>query len=458
MPTGHRTKHKTQPAWEVPQTLPYAPQQTEGLLMTSQPTFADICADAVTLAEKLDRREAWKLAQKEQRYYRSVPARALLPSLWSNLWSEPDIHVAQCDALVIAETHNQGRALRHTVEESQKLGVRTTLWGAPEKAGIEGANLWVDPLERTHLKTRIASTIYRQRHPKDLAGSAAYTAEALYALVRSQAQTLVVSNDHSALPYHSIQAARHLGIPSLYLQHAPVGPYMPPLAVDVACLDGWRSFEIYARTARTQACAHRPVVVLTGKQETPKPSTGDRVGVAVNTIDTPDGVARFLDGAIEPAHRVLLRTHPRMAGKALDVWRTAIERHGWEWSNPLSETPEAFLHNVHTLYAGVSGIFLEAALAGVANKQWTEADGTPKDYYGFQAGGIVAYGSQPAKKAAVSDLRSWSETFGTPHQGKEGQLVAQMVHDCARSGRVSPQDRGYIRHDPGDGWVVWSLP
>lgn len=129
-----------------------------------------------------------------------------------------------------------------------------------------------------------------------------------------------------------------------------------------------------------------------------------------------------------------------------------------QWSDPKHETPEAFVSNIHTLYAGTTGLFLQAAMAGVACKQWKEKSGIPTDYYGFQRTGLVAINNDPPRKATTETIKKWSETWGTPHLGKEGDLVACLIQQHIKNGQVDPQDLGFVPHKINDGWVVWRLP
>lgn len=82
--------------------------------------------------------------------------------------------------------------------------------------------------------------------------------------------------------------------------------------MDVACLDGWEAFETYKATSERYG-SYRPVVILTGKQDTPTTTTpGHLTGIALNTLDTPEEVLAFLKNEGIDKKDLVVRPHPSM--------------------------------------------------------------------------------------------------------------------------------------------------
>lgn len=69
-------------------------------------------------------------------------------------------------------------------------------------------------------------------------------------LKQSQPRIIGVANDHSPVTVALLETGKALGIPRLYVQHAPVTGYFPPLSVDMAVLEDYYSAEHYFEAAR----------------------------------------------------------------------------------------------------------------------------------------------------------------------------------------------------------------
>jgi hypothetical protein len=384
------------------------------------------------------------------------------PALWSKRLVKTLVRpwptIPKGALLAIAETANQKVALDGVLAICARETSVVHVGGDNEASGIgtvsgqgkkQAAARSVAALAVTGIGERSADTRWRASFSKAL--------EAGHYIQGSGARYMLVSNDHSALPFHAIHMALALGVPSGYVQHAPVTELFPPLATDAAFLDGARALDVYAAVAHTTGATHRPTVFLTGIQRRITPSKGIALGVAVNRLDQPTPLIKEAIGLLGAETSIVLRPHPAMPQDALEAWQAFAAACGATMSQPGIESSTAFVQRIHTLLAGNTGLHLEAALAGVSCHQWPAEDGIPNDYYGFQALGLVQAWEQKASRRTptVDQLRHWSHTYATPWAGYEAHLVAALVMNKVRTGSYQPESVGMRRVPRQDGWCVW---
>ena len=92
---------------------------------------------------------------------------------------------------------------------------------------------------------------------------------------------VITSNDHNVPNRCMLAVAHHLGIKTVYLQHASVSPIFPALRVNYAFLDGQCALDIYRQCEPNQPNTHRhtplPKVILSGQKKHIKRSEKARV-------------------------------------------------------------------------------------------------------------------------------------------------------------------------------------
>ena len=268
---------------------------------------------------------------------------------------------------------------------------------------------------------------------------------------------LVLANDHVRQACILRDVAQRLGVPTVYLQHACVTDRFPPLAFDVALLDGIDATEKYASAGHSDAR-----VLLTGSPKFDSLLSGEHrdsqhsapVGVCLSFADDEGRLVTLLDALGDSGIDVVVRPHPRMTAEDLPQARAAARRYQMAWSDPQAEASDAFLHRINVLIAGVSAITLEAALSGVTPINFKTSDENP-DWYGFIDSGLCRQTSDPdelvrwvlepepdAGHNRNAVLRRYCHVYNTPLAGHSTSLVAECIRQI------------HLGDEPGaDGWA-----
>lgn len=267
-------------------------------------------------------------------------------------------------------------------------------------------------------------------------------------LRRLDPSAVVLANDHTVLNRAVFRAAQSLGLRTLYLQHAPVADYFPPLDFDFALLDGEEALEKYRSAGPIRA-----TVVLSGAVRMDRVAsvanhhrTGQRpvFGLATNELDRVDRLAPLVKAiqASWPDAGIRLRPHP--SDPRYSTWCDEARELGVALSESRIESPVAFLGDIDVLIAGDTGIHLDAALAGVPSIMFPFSD-PMRDYYGFGPAGLCPVVSDVAEAVAAaraalveppstnSAARYYNEAFGSGYEGQlatvVGDIVERALHD-----------------------------
>ena len=204
----------------------------------------------------------------------------------------------------------------------------------------------------------------------------------LYMLKKYSPELIVVSSDHSKMNRSIIYAAKTLGIPSIYIQHASVSKYFPNLEADLNLLEGRHAFDQYKRCGPING-----KVMLIGmpkfdqylKYRSEK-KTIDKIAFCLNPQDD----LKIVDEAINyiitwfPNSEINIRKHPRDKRK---VW---FDMKDINYSQPELESTFEFLKNQDLVIAGESSIHLEATLLNIPAVQYAFSKNEKlNDYYGY---------------------------------------------------------------------------
>ena len=108
------------------------------------------------------------------------------------------------------------------------------------------------------------------------------------------------------------------------------------------------------------------------------------------------------------------------------------------FSDPKEESVSDFVTRIRCLVAGNTGIHLETSICGVPSIYYVIEDDGAFDYYGFVAQGLSIHApDHEALGSLLADLdslsvntnavRTYSATFRTEWQGREGELVSSHI-------------------------------
>ena len=267
---------------------------------------------------------------------------------------------------------------------------------------------------------------------------------------------VITSNDHNVPNRCMLAVAHHLGIKTVYLQHASVSPLFPALRVNYAFLDGQCALDTYRQCEPNQPSTHRnvpiPEVILSGQKKHLKKSEKQQVaaiGVALNALDDSEAGIAFIKAIADEGLSVRLRWHPGQTARDIDQYRAAFacsERVAL--SDPKKESISDFMSKIGWLIAGNSSIHLEAAIAGVVPIYYELISPAHSDYYGYVQHGLTQQATsvsevmemiQAVKEIHtpnVKAIRYYSDTYLTEWDGKEGELVAECLTALALGGEL----------------------
>ncbi|NTZ43428.1 hypothetical protein G7A66_10120 [Altererythrobacter sp. SALINAS58] len=185
-----------------------------------------------------------------------------------------------------------------------------------------------------------------------------------------------------------VEAARQVGMTTVFMTHAPVGRGQVPLETDVALLDGEFQKRLYP--------PGRAKMIVTGSMRGSNlvQAWQDRSGengviVATNALNRDLGeIERFVEKLlrIDLQPRVVVRPHPADSGR-FEAHRRLCRRTGADYSDPRSSLFDS-AKNCKYLVTGVSGVAVDALLIGLYPLILRDSDlkancGLPEDYYGL---------------------------------------------------------------------------
>lgn len=174
---------------------------------------------------------------------------------------------------------------------------------------------------------------------------------------RNKPKIVVLSNDHSGESRAIIRLCQRYNIKTIYTQHAPVGKIFPTLEFDVSLLDGLQAIDAYSKNIPLGN------VVVTGRVrnslELNFNINKSYIAVALNELDSILCWIRLLI-KIKKDNRIKLRPHP--ADKRKFIWKIVCRLIGLEYSDV---SLHKFINESKLLISGLSGIILDASVAGV---------------------------------------------------------------------------------------------
>lgn len=203
-----------------------------------------------------------------------------------------------------------------------------------------------------------------------------------------------VANDHSPATFSLLTLANMLGIPSFYVQHAPVTQYFPPLSADLTVLKDQSSLIAYRQSATLRNTRFPPagrIYVQAARPElaakpVPEFRNPIRICIALSKYFNASELWRFLDtlGATGRKLLVTLKVHPQCSAdlegfnKVRNV--CAVSRH---------ESLEELIASNDLFIVSNSGISLDLLRRGVPAIFVDQLDHQWRDYFGLVSGGFL---------------------------------------------------------------------
>lgn len=222
--------------------------------------------------------------------------------------------------------------------------------------------------------------------------------EAFQRIVKTfRPEAIVFSNDHSMVPRALFYAAKSAGIPTIYVQHASISPYMPPLEFDLSLLEGNDALEKY------KAKGIEGLAKLVGmprfdsyinRRRQTKKKVINIVGIAYNTVDSLERVLELCQALRQevPGLHLLVRPHPKDQRK-INI-PVADGTPIFTLSDSKTGSPFDFILQCDFLIAGDTSIHLEASMLDIESIYFNlGAEGAKlNDLYGYIQNGLVMKG------------------------------------------------------------------
>ena len=287
---------------------------------------------------------------------------------------------------------------------------------------------------------------------------------------RERPAVVVLSNDHVGF-YNAIRlAAQHAGIPTVYVQHACVADYFPPLRHDYALLDGRDAAEKYLSRSTESTVALIGIAKLDQMVETRR-SCGlplDRaIGICFNALDDVEFMVQALLDLRKafPSRRLIMRLHPATPAAIRNQMEDRASRLAIETSDARKVDAIEFVCSLAVMVCGASSIILEAAAAGVPSVALFSERAS--DVYGFVKAGLCESVEKSSDLGGAierafqwnsDDLRKkvgfYSEGFDQPGHRPSSQIAAETLRRIVQGVDIGGRTI-MIRNHPVR---VWSDP
>ncbi len=258
-------------------------------------------------------------------------------------------------------------------------------------------------------------------------------------LSKYQPRCLVLANDHSEKQRALLNAAQRLNIPVVYIQHASITDFMPPLDFDLSLLEGQASLDKYRDLGRIKG-----QVKLVGMPKFDnyvqfrKPTQKvQSIGCCTNLLDNQKDIETVIQqlSIRFPKCQISFRPHPN--DKRDFILPNTVQ------VSTRAETSFDFLQRQDVLIAGTSSIHLEAILLNINSIYFeiTQLEEELRDAYGYVRNGMIEAAAdiqeliskieelQQSNAPVFMKAKYYNAVVGTPHEGQSGTLAAQYIRD-----------------------------
>lgn len=241
------------------------------------------------------------------------------------------------------------------------------------------------------------------------------------------------SNDHNVHNRLFLHACKLLKIQTIYLQHAPVSKFFPPLSFDLAFLFGEVDLASYSdigidKSSKVELVGMPSFDHFYKKRKLTVSETPKVVGVSLNLIDDLKLAEVFIKD-LSKFYKVIVRFHPRDKRGACFPFKNVT------LSDANVESPFEYLLNLDFHLAGNSGIHLESVLLNVPSFYLKISENEIDDYYGFVKHGVIKEVTSVTdlldyklKQSVYMAAKPFSNTVGSSYEGSSQQLIKERLN------------------------------
>lgn len=199
---------------------------------------------------------------------------------------------------------------------------------------------------------------------------------------KNKPKAVIFTNDHTPIMRSFILACKELHIQTVYVQHAAVSKFFPPLIFDLALLDGKVSEDIYKSIGPTNCkiefigIPKLDSAILNNRVR----NSVKKIGLAVNQNDDANTVNEVINSLLLNGYEVIFRKHP------LDQRKFLLDK---DIHDGNSMSLYEFIYYADFLIACDSSIHLEANSLLCRSAYFRLHDSKSYDYYGFVRNGLI---------------------------------------------------------------------
>ncbi|MAO66100.1 MAG: hypothetical protein CL666_13985 [Balneola sp.] len=259
--------------------------------------------------------------------------------------------------------------------------------------------------------------------------------ESVRYLKKYNPKAIIFSNDHSVEQRALLLAAKECGIKTIYIQHASVTKYFPPLKFDLSLLEGQDAYDKYKSIGSIEG-----KVELVGMPKFDEyveyrsdKDTIDRIGVCFNMTDRIGDVEKTTKFLVQefPDIEFYLRPHPRESRN--------FYVNGVKLSDSKKTNAFQFLKNVDAIIAGNTSIHLEAAIFNVLPIYYSFSNKGNADSYGYTENGLTVHAKSKEEIIGIIEkyksgrpevyrkAKYYNSAIDTSNEGKIKILVADIL-------------------------------
>lgn len=201
-------------------------------------------------------------------------------------------------------------------------------------------------------------------------------------------KVILLSNDHMPFNRCMMYWAKRKKIKLIYVQHASVSQYFPPLDFDFSFLDGEESYQKYS--IKSDGFVKNVIIGGAARFDLSKKinniSKKQAIGIALNSLDDITVVSLFITNLKQklPNYQFIVRPHPRM-NLSIDSFPDNIDM-----SDSKKEKPHTFFNRIDVLVACDSSIHFDAVSLGVPSYYYNfNQSNDILDYYSYIKNGLI---------------------------------------------------------------------
>jgi len=230
----------------------------------------------------------------------------------------------------------------------------------------------------------------------DFLSAYAWTSYFLRILVVSRPSCVIIANDHNPSNRSLIAVCNILNIKTIYIQHASITRFMPPICCDLNFVYGSATKDLYGEIRKIESnpsyfIKDHHEIILSGVQKnlyntfSIVNNTKTAIGIAINHDDPIQSVKNLIDKlSIKTKSNIILRFHPSQEKESIKVlYNTFRNYNNVLVSNPLEMNLGEFFSKVKLVIAGNSGILLDAIINNLPTFYFKFDTDSFDDFYYF---------------------------------------------------------------------------